>query len=593
MHRWQRFLSLLLLVSALAAAVPAAEPDRGPAPAEQPTPLAAALAAVFDESQQRGAELAVRFTAATAAGDQAEALVVQAELAALKSGTERRLSDVQAEFARREGRLDANSTASSRSLLMTDRRTLPDMTPAWLAGWYAPLVPRPGIGTYPPPAPDALYGNTQSTYPYMAVVNAGAGATPAFGTDIAVDGEVIVSQYLPQGLLPYDTWVFIAGSATAVGGGRHTFTMQIDPMAQVEEANEANNVYGEQWVWSPLDLSPGVPELRTAPPEMLGGWDHATSGEPLYYNCDGLRLPPGPGYWTAVAVMPGAATDVDLRLHEYVPGVKNGFAVPLVASYWNAGQSDFVLVNFNRTMFAPYDVGAYLYGGQENYQAEATTSLTFSPNDPGPYGPWQMGPGRILDLREFYLTPGQWSLSLDNLAGVVDWGVSVHPADVVFQGKSTTLPEAVAWLQGPGQSEQVTFTVPASDWYGVAVWKVASDDLPLTGTYRLRLDSGLTAAPDAQALPAVCALTNIWPNPFNPQTTVEFDLAADLPVRLTIHDVRGVCVRTLVDAQLPRGRQTVVWDGRDNGGQSVASGIYMVRFAAGDIHEMRKVTLLK
>jgi len=71
------------------------------------------------------------------------------------------------------------------------------------------------------------------------------------------------------------------------------------------------------------------------------------------------------------------------------------------------------------------------------------------------------------------------------------------------------------------------------------------------------------------------------PNPFNPQTTVAFELPAEMAASLCIYDVRGSLVRSLVDADLPQGIHKATWDGRDASGRVVASGGYFARLTAG------------
>jgi len=509
--------------------------------------------------------------------------------------------------ASREARLDANLAnggwyglvlyrdapdgTAPVTVTLTPRRTPPDVMPAWLSGWYAPLVPRETI-LYPPAAPDVLIGNAPGTDLYLAVLNGGPSEAASFYYYARLDDDQCAARYL-SALAPQDNNVLIFADGCAVRGGRHTMTLVIDPEEAVEELDETNNTYGEQWIWSPLDLAAGVPVTRPTPPPPTAGWADVTAAEPLYYNCDGLRLGGGHGWWEGIAVMPAVDGDVDLRLHEAASSAKSGFSGAHAVSYWGAGQSDFVLVNFNATPFAPYDAGAVLYSGRGGYQAEAVASLTLGASHPGVYGPWTLPAGSILQLREFWLDTGDWALRLDNLAGAVNWGVSVHPADVVYQGKSSHLPDAIAWLNGPGQDEWASFTVPAGGWYCVAIWKVGSADLPLSGTYRLRLERGLTGVPDPAGPPVATCLAGIWPNPFNPQTTIAFDLAHEQGVRLAVYDLHGTRVRTLVAATLPRGRHTAIWDGRDDRGQPVASGVYMARFETGERREMRKMALLK
>lgn len=86
-------------------------------------------------------------------------------------------------------------------------------------------------------------------------------------------------------------------------------------------------------------------------------------------------------------------------------------------------------------------------------------------------------------------------------------------------------------------------------------------------------------------------LTN-YPNPFNPKTVVEFGLAHTSPVKLTVYDVSGRVVRTLVDKEMATGTYQVLWNGNDSNGHPVAAGVYYCRLEAGDRMEMTKLVLV-
>ncbi len=84
-----------------------------------------------------------------------------------------------------------------------------------------------------------------------------------------------------------------------------------------------------------------------------------------------------------------------------------------------------------------------------------------------------------------------------------------------------------------------------------------------------------------------------FPNPANPAVTLRAALPAAGPVRLTVHDVRGRLVRTLVDGQRPAGMLAVRWDGRDGIGRGVASGVYRYRLVAGPRQASGSLVLLR
>jgi hypothetical protein len=108
--------------------------------------------------------------------------------------------------------------------------------------------------------------------------------------------------------------------------------------------------------------------------------------------------------------------------------------------------------------------------------------------------------------------------------------------------------------------------------------------------------SGLSVAmqaSDVKPLPTVFALRQNAPNPFNPSTSIVYDLPKATNVRLEIYNVLGQKVKTLVDGYQNAGTQNIIWDGRDQSGASVASGIYFYRINAGDFNATKKMMMLK
>lgn len=95
------------------------------------------------------------------------------------------------------------------------------------------------------------------------------------------------------------------------------------------------------------------------------------------------------------------------------------------------------------------------------------------------------------------------------------------------------------------------------------------------------------------ALPTEFALSQNVPNPFNPTTNISFALPKDANVSLTIYNVLGQQVKNLVDQPMRAGNQTVTWDGTDNTGRSVASGVYFYKLKADAFSATKKMLMLK
>jgi hypothetical protein len=96
-----------------------------------------------------------------------------------------------------------------------------------------------------------------------------------------------------------------------------------------------------------------------------------------------------------------------------------------------------------------------------------------------------------------------------------------------------------------------------------------------------------------ETTPSRYALSQNYPNPFNPQTQIKFSLAEASQVSLVIYNLLGQKVVTLLDKTLPPGKHVIDWNGEDESGQKVASGIYFYHLQAGEYDEVRKMVLVK
>ncbi len=112
------------------------------------------------------------------------------------------------------------------------------------------------------------------------------------------------------------------------------------------------------------------------------------------------------------------------------------------------------------------------------------------------------------------------------------------------------------------------------------------------------LEQLLVALTLAEGLPEETALLGNYPNPFNPETWMPYQLAKPAAVSISIHSVDGKLIRTLELGHLPTGiyhnkSRAAYWDGRNEFGESVASGVYFYTFIAGDFTATRKMFIRK
>lgn len=98
---------------------------------------------------------------------------------------------------------------------------------------------------------------------------------------------------------------------------------------------------------------------------------------------------------------------------------------------------------------------------------------------------------------------------------------------------------------------------------------------------------------EASVLPAVTALHQSFPNPFNPMTTISFDLAEDCHVSLCVYDISGRLVKTLVRGRKPPQRHAVRWLGTDDHDRRVASGVYLCRLETPSFSATRKLLVVR
>jgi hypothetical protein len=131
-------------------------------------------------------------------------------------------------------------------------------------------------------------------------------------------------------------------------------------------------------------------------------------------------------------------------------------------------------------------------------------------------------------------------------------------------------------------------------WLDVTTGSAAGDSICGTTTHLSTFVIGWPSVTGVGDTPASFALDANVPNPFNPITTIHYDIPAPgADVNISIYDVSGRLIRSLVKERRGAGEWSVQWNGENDRGQSVASGVYFYRMRAGEFVETRKMMLLK
>lgn len=127
---------------------------------------------------------------------------------------------------------------------------------------------------------------------------------------------------------------------------------------------------------------------------------------------------------------------------------------------------------------------------------------------------------------------------------------------------------------------------PYLDYAGVSIPQGSTADI---GAFEFEFVTGI----ETPQQPGETLLKQNIPNPFNPVTTIGFELPGAVHVNLSIYDVKGELVSTLVDQRMTAGSKEVNWIAKDSRGRAVSSGVYFYRLVAGDFVQARKMVLLR
>jgi hypothetical protein len=223
--------------------------------------------------------------------------------------------------------------------------------------------------------------------------------------------------------------------------------------------------------------------------------------------------------------------------------------------------------------------------GGTSYITSETESNGTSGTANGPVGSGVNVAGSISSSSDedyFYIdvaTAGNLNISLSiGSSADLDWFLYNSSLTEVARGYTTSNPETG------------TYNATATGRYYLKV----NGYQGATASYTLSVTGGIAKYADASQMAVTkFGLFQNYPNPFNPTTRIAFDIARESPVTLKIYNTLGQEVRTLFDGRMKQGSYSYTWDGRNNAGHYVSSGIYIYRLHAGEFIMSRKMNFIK
>ena len=367
-----------------------------------------------------------------------------------------------------------------------------------------------------------------------------------------------------------------------------------------EKTGDSTDIWSHSWAISPKLTNDGVyvssytiqPEYLTIPGDMtIGVFAHELGhafGLPDLYDTDyssggvgkwcimsfGSWLGPGnngsrpaePCAWSRIQLGFTTATNVSSNIDsQAIPDVKSGGQVFRLWTSGAVGNEYFLVENREKTGYDTYLPGQGLLI-------------------------WHIDDAKYGNDAEWY--PGMtaanhYQVALEQADGLYDLE---HYTDLGDGGD--------VW---PGSTSADTFntlTLPNSNSYlaggsFVAVENISAAAPTMYANFKVAFVSGTDGNGDNAVLPNSIDLHQNYPNPFNPTTTISFNSTAAGKANLQIFNIVGARVRTLVDGDVSSGTTDVIWDGRDDAGDEVASGIYLYRLSLDGQEQVKKMMLVR
>jgi immune inhibitor A len=366
-----------------------------------------------------------------------------------------------------------------------------------------------------------------------------------------------------------------------------------------EETGDDNDIWSHKWNISPYLTDDNVyvskytmqPEYLTTPGDQtIGVICHELGhgfGLPDLYDTDGSSY--GIGFWDLMSSGSwlGPGYDASSPAHPSAwSRIQMGFATPTVVTT-NISSQIIEDVKINGDIYRLWTSGNI---GNEYFLVENRQKTGYDSYIPGEgLLIWHIDEAKSGNSQEWW--PGQteanhYLVALEQADGLyqMEQNVNYGDPDDVFPGVLNV-------------TDFNTVSATTSDSYVDGVSFVAVSNISMnTGTAIADFEVGFVSdvGDDLSLnLPDQIALNQNYPNPFNPTTSIEFYTPDRGVAKLEIYNITGQKIATILDREVPAGSHTMFWDGNNQQGQSVSSGIYLYRLNINDSQETKKMVLMR
>jgi len=278
-------------------------------------------------------------------------------------------------------------------------------------------------------------------------------------------------------------------------------------------------------------------------------------------------VPAGPSAWSRVELGFASPTVVSSNIDsQAIQDVKTSGEIYRLWTSGNIGNEYFLVENRQKTGYDQYLPGEGLFIWHID-------DSKFGNDDE-----WYPG----LDSAEHYLVALEQSDGLYEIDKSIDHGDSRD----AFPGlNNVTDFNAVSAVTSNSYTEGASF---------VAVENISASAVTMYADLKVSFASGTEDGTDEEeTLPQTIELSQNYPNPFNPSTTIDFTVASEGHAVIDIYNISGQKVKHLFDANVISGSTTIEWDGTNDLGTEVASGIYLYRLTVNEQEQMKKMVLVR